>query len=81
MPKLNIEEVQLCEGAIKKRWSDGYPKESYKTFWDSLAEPFLNSIKTAELNNELSNSEKQAFIKVIEKKTEINASKKIWELA
>ena len=26
-----------------------FPKEFYETSWASLAEPFLNSIKTAEL--------------------------------
>ena len=29
--------------------NDGFPKEFYETFWASLAEPFLNSIKTSEL--------------------------------
>ena len=64
MPKLSFEEVQLCVGTITKDeiletlksmknnklpGNDGFPKEFYETFWASLAEPFLNSIKTSEL--------------------------------
>ena len=76
MPQLSFEELQLYEGTIKKDEifktsksmknnkspaNDG-PKEFYETFWASLAEPFLNFIKTAKLNNELSSSQKQAVI-------------------
>ena len=31
----------------------GFSKEFYETFWARLAEPFLNSNKTAKLNIEL----------------------------
>ena len=48
--------------------SDGFPKEIYETFWASLAEPLLNSIKTIKLKNELSSSQKEAVIRLIEKK-------------
>ena len=76
MPQLSFEELQLYEGTIKKDeifktlksmknnkspGNDG-PREFYETFWASLAEPFLNFIKTAKLNNELSGSQKQAVI-------------------
>ena len=54
--------------------NDGFSLQFYETFWASLAQLFLNSIKTAKLNNELSNSQKQAVIKLIEKRTETNAS-------
>ena len=48
--------------------NDGFPKEFYETFWASLAEPFLNSIKTAELWNKLSSSQREAVIRLIIKK-------------
>ena len=48
--------------------NDGFPKEFYETFWASLAEPFLNSIKTSELWNELSSSQREAVIRLIIKK-------------
>ena len=38
--------------------NDGFPKEFYETFWNSLAEPFLNSIKTGKLKNELTSSQR-----------------------
>ena len=52
----------------KSPGNDRLPKEFYETFQASLAEPFLNSIKSAKLKNELSCSQKQAVIRLIEKK-------------
>ena len=73
IPKLNFEKVQLCERTItkdevletlksmknnKSPGNDGFPKEFYEIFWNSLAEPFLNSIKTGKLKNELTSSQR-----------------------
>ena len=46
-------------------------KEFYEIFWDSLEEPLLNSIRNSFLKQELSSSQKQAVIKLIEKKDKV----------
>ena len=52
----------------KSPGNDGFPKEFYEMFWNSLADPLLDSIKASRLKNELSTSQRQAVIKLIEKK-------------
>ena len=47
---------------------DGLTKEFYKTFWNQIKQPFMNSIMEAREEKKLSTSQRQAVIKLIEKK-------------
>ena len=49
-------------------------KEFYECFWDEIKTPFLASIDKAFLNQELSSSQKQTVIKMLEEKTKIRDS-------
>ena len=51
--------------------NDGLTKESYETFWNELKETFINSESEAKEIGDLSTSQRQAIIKLIEKKIEI----------
>ena len=51
----------------KSPGSDGLSKEFYECFGDEVKKPFLASIHKAFLNQELSSSQKQAVIKLLEK--------------
>ena len=53
--------------------SDGLTKEFYETFWNELREIFVDSLLEAKKGH-LSISQRQAIIKLIEKKTEIRDS-------
>ena len=81
--RVNEEHVKKCEGSIcesellqalktmkndKSPGNDGLTKEFYEKFWENIKTPFLQSIKKSFLVEELSNSQKQAVIKLIEKK-------------
>ena len=83
LPKLTDEQALSCEGIIsedevvkslksmnhnKSPGNDGLSKEFYECFWDEVKKPFLASIHKAFLNQELSTSQKQAVIKMLEKK-------------
>ena len=46
----------------------GLPKEFYKTFWDELKTPLMESVNQAFRTKILSISLRQAVIKLIEKK-------------
>ena len=52
----------------KSPGNNGLTKEFYKTFWDELKIPFIASLRKSFLNKELSNSQKQTAIRLIEKK-------------
>ena len=52
----------------KSPGNDGLSKEFYECFWDEVKKPFLASIHKAFLNQELSTSQKQTVIKMLEKK-------------
>ena len=52
----------------KSPGNDGLTKEFYEVFWDDLKTPLLSSFKSAFVKGELSISQKQAVIKLIEKK-------------
>lgn len=82
-PKLSEEHVILCEkdktendldNAIKNMQNnkspgnDGLTKEFYQIFWDEINGTFITSIKEAKEKKELSISQRQAIIKLIEKK-------------
>ena len=48
--------------------NDCLTKEFYVTFWDGIKATFISSLKQANERKELSISERQAIIKLIEKK-------------
>ena len=52
----------------KSPGNDELSKEFYECFWDEIKNPFLASIHRAFLNQELNSSQKQAVIKMLEKK-------------
>ena len=82
-PTLNNDQINLSEGILteselydsmitmknnKSPGNDGLSKEFYEKFWDDVKEPFINSIKEAKVKQKLSSSQRQAVIKLIEKK-------------
>ena len=52
----------------KSPGNDGLTKEVFVTFWKDIKDVFLNSCRAAKLKKELSTSQRQAVIKLIEKK-------------
>ena len=89
VPKLSEDQVKLCEEDLtekdlykslrsiqndKSLGSDGLTKEFYEIFWDDLKEIFVNSVREAKEIGHLSTSQRQAIIKLIEKKIEIKDS-------
>ena len=52
----------------KSPGNDGLTKEFYEIFWDELKIPFIASLRKSFLKEEISNSRKQAVIRLIEKK-------------
>ena len=48
--------------------NDGLTKEFFVTFWDDIKATFISSLKQAKERKELSISQRQAIIKLIEKK-------------
>ena len=75
--------MQKCEGVIneekvlkalktvpnnKSPGNDGIAKELYKVFWDDVKMPLLLSVNKAFKVGELTTSQKQAVIKISEKK-------------
>ena len=62
----------------KSSRNDGLTKEFFETFYDNLKVPLLLSIKMAFVRKEASTSQKQAVIKLIEKKDRDKRFIKIW---
>ena len=52
----------------KARGNDELTKEFYSCFWEELKEPFVTSIRPTERKMEFNSSQKQAVIKLIQKK-------------
>ena len=52
----------------KSPGNDGFTKEFCETFWEKIKTPLCNSITKSYQNGELSMSQRQAVIKLIEKK-------------
>ena len=48
--------------------NDGIPVEFYKKLWPVISEPFIKCVNECFENKELSSSQKQAVITLIEKK-------------
>ena len=53
---------------------NGLTKEFYETYWIELKEIFVDSVSEAKERGILSTSQRQAIIKLIEKKIEIKDS-------
>ena len=83
LPKLNKNQTLKFEGAItecelvkaltsmdndKSPGNDDITKEFYIKFWDVVKEPLCASIRQSFTTDDLSTSQKQAIIKLIEKK-------------
>ena len=83
IPKLSETDKNSCEGKIsvsechklldsfqnnKTPGNDGIPIEFYKKFWSLISDPFINSINECFEKGEMSVSQKQAVITLIEKK-------------
>ena len=70
------EQSQTCEGPIAESellnalndGNDGLTKEFYDTFWEEIKISLYNSITQSYQNGELSISQKEAVIQLIEKK-------------
>ena len=89
VPKSSEDQVELCEEDLtekdlykslrnmqnnKSPGNDGLTKKFYETFWDDLKEILVNSVREAKEIRHLSTSQRQAIIKLIEKKIEIKDS-------
>ena len=83
MPQLNEFDRNRCEGIITKRecWdalssmnnnkspeNDGLFKEFYICFFEKLANPLIQALNQSFVDDEMSNSQRQAVINLIEKK-------------
>ena len=83
IPRLTEEQKLSCEGKItpeecaavlenfqnnKSPGNDGIPVEFYKKFWSLLSESFTKCVNECFETGEMSRSQKQAFITLIEKK-------------
>jgi len=82
IPQLSEEQKLSCEGQItieeckkiletfqniKSPGNDGIPIEFYKNCWDLNCQPFINCNNESFVKEEMSNSQKQAVITLIEK--------------
>ena len=83
IPKLSNNDVRICEGKLtvdecykslqlfesnKSPGNDGLTVESYRAFWHTLGNLMVDSLNYSYDYGELSNSQKQAIITLIEKK-------------
>ena len=59
----------------KSPGNDGLTKEFYETFWYDIKASFLSSIEHFFQKGELSSSQKQAVIKLLEKMEKLNQKK------
>ena len=83
IPKLTEEQKQACEGKIlleeceliletfssnKAPGNDGIPIEFYRKLWPLISEPFIKCVNECFEKGEMSFSQKQAVITLVEKK-------------
>ena len=93
LPKLNITESNECDNELSEKelyislmsmqknkspGNDGLTKEFFVAFWEDIKGVFLNSCRTAKLKKELSTLQRQAIIKLIEKKDKDKRFIKNW---
>ena len=93
VPKLNSEDAIICEGDLnelellkalksmqnnKSPGNDGLTKEFYETFWNEIKNYFMYSIMEAREKKKLSTSQRQAVIKLTEKKERDKRFTKNW---
>ena len=86
IPRLTEQQMLSCEGKIsleecakvlesfqknKAAGNDGIPVELYKKFWPLISEPFINCVNECFEKGEMSSSQKQAVITLIERKGNI----------
>ena len=64
----------------KSPGNDGLTKEFYEIFWDELKIPFIASLLKSILKEGISNSQKQALIRLIEKKDQDKRYIQNWRL-
>ena len=94
LPKLNITESNECDNELseielyislmsmqknKSPGNDGLTKEFFVAFWEDIKGVFLSSCRTGKLKKELSTSQRQAIIKLIEKKDKDERFIKNWQ--
>ena len=83
IPKLTNNEARICDGKLtvdecykslqlfesnKSPGNDGLTAEFYKAFWHTLGNLMVDSLNYSYDHGELSNSQKEAIITLIEKK-------------
>ena len=83
LPTISDDNYNICEAEItednllvilksipnnKTSGNDGRSKEFYETFWEDIRDVFINSLKQAKIEGSLSISQRQAVIKLLEKK-------------
>ena len=83
LPTISDDNYNICEAEItednllaalksipnnKTPGNDGLSKEFYGTFWEDITDVFINSLKQAKIEGSLSISQRQAVIKLLEKK-------------
>ena len=93
LPKISNDQFLICEKEIfendlflslkgmennKSPGNDGLTKEFFDTFWTEIKDPLLDSIHHAQVTKQLSISQKQAIIKLIEKKDKDKRYIKNW---
>ena len=62
----------------KSPGNDGLSKEFFETFWEKIKDVHINSLKQAKIKNTLSISQRQAVIKLLEKKDRDKRFVKNW---
>ena len=92
IPQLSEEQKLSCEGQItieeckriyktfennKSPLNDGTPIEFYKACLDLVCQPFINCVNESFVKKEMSNSQKQAVITLIEKQERSHANRKL----
>ena len=83
LPKLTSKSFDICESEITEKYlitvlksmrngkspgNDGLTKEFYEHFWDDLKFYFINFLKQSKIDGNLSISQRQAVINLIEKR-------------
>ena len=62
----------------KSSCNDGLSKEFYEAFWEDIKDVFINSLKKAKIKSSLSILQRQAIIKLLQKKSRDKRFIKNW---